>query len=287
MFGYAVADVSSLSEQASSQYRSVYCGICRSIRIRYGNASGMLLSYDLTLIPLLLGGLYPAESEMHESVCPMHPFHPRPTVTGSFTDYAADMNILLMHDKLLDDWRDDKNLIKFGLARAVGRSVAQVANRYPRQATAIADCLTGLAAAEQAGDPDPDAAGHWFGVLMGEILWLYQDEWTQTLQRFGYFLGKAIYYMDAEVDLQKDLKAQRYNPFAFVDKASRLAAIEDALGNAILAYSSLPVQNNDEILENILYKGIWKKYTLKHKGESVNDKGSLSDSGHTPNGNRG
>ena len=62
MFGYLVADPALLSEEESARYRACYCGLCRSIRERYGEAAGLSLTYDMTFLVLLLDSLYEPET---------------------------------------------------------------------------------------------------------------------------------------------------------------------------------------------------------------------------------
>ena len=47
---------------------------------------------------------------------------------------------------------------------------------------------------------------------MEELFVLKQDRWEPYLRKFGFFLGKFIYIMDAYDDLEKDLKNGSYNP---------------------------------------------------------------------------
>ena len=41
MFGYLVAATEALSEEEFARYRACYCGLCRSIRERHGQAAGL------------------------------------------------------------------------------------------------------------------------------------------------------------------------------------------------------------------------------------------------------
>ena len=52
-----------------------------------------------------------------------------------------------------------------------------------------------------------------FGKVMAEIMLYQDDEWKElTESRFGFFLGKFIYLMDAYEDIEDDLKNHNYNP---------------------------------------------------------------------------
>lgn len=260
MFGFVVADKASLSEQEFLRYRSCYCGLCAAIRRRHGQLCGLTLTYDLTLIPLLLGAVYLPEERQEELACPVHPVKKRQRWTTQFTEYAADMNVLLAYYKLMDDWHDEKDVLRLGAAQCLKNACACIEKNYPRQCAAVRDCLAQLSRLEAQGCADADEAAHWFGVLMGELFWLQEDEYAQTLRRLGYFLGKFIYLQDASVDLYRDLKKERYNPLAFVESTDHRPALQMLLGEATEALEALPLGRDERLLHNILYAGVWCRY---------------------------
>ena len=55
MFGFIRPLKSELKVREWERFQSVYCGLCHSIRSRYGSAQAMLLSYDCTYLALVLG----------------------------------------------------------------------------------------------------------------------------------------------------------------------------------------------------------------------------------------
>ena len=60
MFGYIECNRSKLSKEEQERYRSVYCGLCRNLKLRYGELERMSLSYDMTFVILFLSSLYSA-----------------------------------------------------------------------------------------------------------------------------------------------------------------------------------------------------------------------------------
>ena len=57
MFGYLVAAPELMTEPQLGRYRAAYCGLCRSLRARHGQISGLTLTYDMTFLVLLLDSL--------------------------------------------------------------------------------------------------------------------------------------------------------------------------------------------------------------------------------------
>ena len=54
MFGYLVAAPELMTEPQLGRYRAAYCGLCRSLRARHGQISGLTLTYDMTFLVLFL-----------------------------------------------------------------------------------------------------------------------------------------------------------------------------------------------------------------------------------------
>ena len=69
--------------------------------------------------------------------------------------------------------------------------------------------------AEKNGKEDIDAMAGLFGKVMAQIVACREDEWTENLQRFGFFLGKFIYLLDAYEDIEEDIKKNRYKKLRF------------------------------------------------------------------------
>lgn len=260
MFGFVMADKATLSEEEFLRYRACYCGLCEAIRRRHGEACGLTLTYDLTLPVLLFGALYQPEETSGEKCCAIHPLKKRRRWATVYTDYAADMNVLLAYYKLLDDWQDERDVLRLGAALCLKKACEKITLQYPRQCAAVKDCLAQLSRIEKAGRADADEAAHWFGVLMGELFWLQEDEYAEDLRRLGYFLGKFIYLQDASVDLYRDLKKERYNPLAFLEIADHRPLLRMLIGEATEALERLPLKRDERLIKNILYAGVWVRY---------------------------
>ena len=54
MFGYVLPSRDRLDERERERFRAVYCGLCHTLRERYGFAASLLLNYDFTLLAILL-----------------------------------------------------------------------------------------------------------------------------------------------------------------------------------------------------------------------------------------
>lgn len=74
MFGYIVVNQSEMKFKEYDVYRSYYCGLCQSLKERYGVLGQLSLNYDMTFILMLLTGLYEPEDVVGQCRCVAHPF---------------------------------------------------------------------------------------------------------------------------------------------------------------------------------------------------------------------
>lgn len=285
MFGYVMADISKLSEPQKSEYRAVYCGVCRSLRDRYGIAAEMTLNYDLVFLAMLLMGVYKAKPEIDSRRCLPHPGHAHAAMRHELIDYAADMGLVLAYYKCLDDWQDDKNILKLTESRLTENAVRKLGQTYPRQCAKIRECLDALSEAENRDERNPDIPANIFGSLMGEVFVKEQDDLAALLWETGNQLGRFIYLLDAVMDMKEDLKKRAYNPMTGIAVEMHDSILYDAMGRCCAVYEQLPVDKYKGILDNILYSGVWLRRKMsgkKHGEEGDADERSVSGAGREP-----
>ncbi len=264
MFGYVMANVPELPKPRQKRYLSVYCGICRRIREQATNSARLGLSYDMAFLALLLMSLYEPEEATGNRACALHPIRPRPWTDNAFVRYAADMNVALGYYNAKDDYDDEGRLSSKVMAGVFSKTLPQLKAQYPRQCRAIEACLDRLAQLEKEACPDPDAPAGCFGELMAELLVYEEDRWSEDLRLLGRHLGRYIYLADAAVDYRRDLRKKQYNPFIAMGTGLDWGRWEQylirELGRCTDAYERLPLVQDKDILDNILYSGIWLEY---------------------------
>lgn len=284
MFGYVTPNLSALSEADQARYRAHYCGLCHAIGNRHGQMARMALTFDLTYLTIFLSSLYEPEEQSGTGRCMPHPTKEHAWAISSVTDYAADMTIALTYHKCLDDWQDDKNLPAKAASAWLKKAYTQVKAAYPRQCEAIEAALRALTDVEKQRDPSPDAAAKCFGQLMAELFVMQEDYWSGALRAFGYSLGRYIYLLDATCDYDKDIKKGSYNPVILMGKKPEdmRPTLELLLGDASAAFEKLPLIQDEEILRNILYSGVWLGYNeyLHKKEQKIKMKKESEVTGH-------
>lgn len=267
MFGFVTADLAGLSEEQQQRYHSVYCGICRQIRLRASGLSRLGLRYDMAFLALLLMSLYEPEEQSGRRACGLHPIKPRPWLDNEYIDYAADMNVALAYYNALDDWRDEKKPTAKAAVKLFGRHMDTIEKAYPRQCGAMAQCITALRELEQSGCANPDAPANCFAALMAELMVCREDIWSPQLRQVGYWLGRFIYLADAVLDYTRDQKKKQYNPLIACAKTPDQweEYLVLAMGKCTQAYEILPLVQDKALLDNILYSGVWLKLRQKER----------------------
>ena len=274
MFGFVMANVKELSKEAQQRYNAVYCGICRQIRSRSSNLSRLGLSYDMTFLALLHMSLYEPEETGGDRACILHPIRPKKWIDNEFIGYCADMNVALAYYKALDDREDEGKASAGWLAGIFGRNMEDIRGRYGRQCAAIESCIARLSELEKAGCGNPDEPAGCFGQLMGELMVYKEDLWEPTLRQMGMALGRFIYLADAAIDYRKDKRKGHYNPFLAMGMEEDWARWEEylvlAMGRCTDQFERLPLVQDKDILDNILYSGVWIAYrrNAKEAGKS-------------------
>ena len=283
MFGYVLVDKQELKIREYDEYRSWYCGLCRTLKQRSGFFGQMTLTYDMTFLILLLHGLYEPKEQCGQCRCVAHPMQKHCTRVDEFSEYAADMNLLLMYYKCMDDWADEKKFTRLVYALALKGKCKKIQKRYPEKAKFIADSLTELSRLEGENCRDLDRVSGCFGHLMGEIMACKKDLWEKDVKELGFYLGKFIYLLDAYEDLEKDQASGEYNPLLELSQQDNyeeqvFSILEMMMAECASRFERLPILENVSILRNILYSGVWSRYdtAVKKRKETKGDDGQRS-----------
>ena len=267
MFGYVMANVGELEKKRRKRYSAVYCGICRGIRAQCSQACRLALSYDMAFLSLLLMSLYEPEETRGEHACVLHPM--RAWADNQYIRYGADMNVALAYYNALDDYEDEGKVASKLLCNVFGKELERIQTTYPRQCEAIVNSLNQLRKLEKENCPNPDQPAGCFGELMGELLVYEEDLWAPSLRKMGNALGRYIYLADAAVDYRRDEKKKQYNPFLAMGMGEDWDTWEQylvlAMSRCTDAYERLPLVQDKDILDNILYSGVWVEYRRRQR----------------------
>lgn len=271
MFGTVTVNWKQLTEEQTRRYGAVYCGICRRIRCQSSGAARVGLSYDMAFLALLHMSLYEPEETSGAHRCKLHPLKKRPWIDNEYICYAADMNVALAYYNFRDDWDDDRKLTALALSGIFANHMDAIRNRWPRQCRAMETCLARLSELERGGCTNPDEPAGVFGELMAELLVYREDLWAEELRRMGDALGRFIYLMDAVLDYDRDVRRGKYNPIAAMGQGKDPGLWEQTLvltmAKCTRSFEKLPLVADKEILDNILYTGVWSAAAARKETE--------------------
>lgn len=269
MFGYVIANKPELKIKDFEVYQGYYCGMCKSLKKRYGNLSRLTLNYDLTFVAILLSSLSLSDPSMKEGRCVIHPLTKHKEISDKYVDYCADMSILLSYFKCDDDYHDEKSLKARTYQSLLKKSFKKIEKKYPGLVSHIEECLYTSSKLEKEETTIDDISNQ-TGKMLGQILCYDNMMWKDHLYKLGFYLGKYIYILDAYDDIEKDIKSHSFNILiSKKDDENFDKWVEDILtlliSKACEEFECLPIIDNYDLLKNILYSGIWTRYDLVHK----------------------
>jgi hypothetical protein len=292
MFGYVAPDKPELRIKEYELYSAYYCGICKSVKERYGQIPRFALNYDFVFLALLLGALRSPSEEIKRERCPVHPIRKRSVVYNEAAiDYAADMMLLLTYYKLLDDKHDEGGLKPAAALAVLKSTYKKLMRSYGEKCIMIQKKLVETAFIEEQKCTSLDRAAEPFAKLMEEVFAAEGICCNKTIlmqfRKIGYHTGKWLYLIDAYDDLEEDAAKGLYNPLLLqwdyrpaeenmscfrkrIKERTRFNLLF-YLAEISKAWDCLDVERNRLLVENILYSGLLKKT------EEILEKGNTED----------
>ena len=274
MFGYVTINQSEMKYKEFDEYHRYYCGLCKALKDRHGTKGQISLSNDMTFLVILLTGLYEPTDTKNSRRCVAHPFKRHEYIINECTEYVADMNVILTYYKCMDDWQDDRKLLRMLYGRLLLSGKNHIKSYYEEKIEKVVSGLSQIKRMEEEESDDIDAISGEFGKIMAEICTMRQDEWQDELSGLGFYLGKFIYILDAYDDIERDIKKHNFNPlikrFAssdgndIISKNSLYEWCREVLtmlaAECAKHFEMLPIVEHAAILRNILYSGIWTAF---------------------------
>ena len=279
MLGYVRAYKPDMTFRNFDIYKGLYCSLCKEIGRRYGLIARMTLSYDFVFFALVRMGLRIECTPFKNSRCSFNPAKKCLACSLDNTDlqYTADVSMLMVYYKYLDNIDDSSGIKKFFLKilSPYFRRIYKKAKRNCPEADDILKEMYISQAEAEKSEAVIDAAAHPSAKALGCLLTLgsgYGDD--ETLYRFGYSVGRWVYLVDAADDYEDDLKSGGFNPFKkfgkedFIEKAK--FSLNLTLGEAVSLFEKLKINHYKSIIKNILYDGMY--YSAKRVFADKEDK---------------
>jgi hypothetical protein len=293
MFGYVTACKMELKLKDFEKYKAYYCGVCKSIKVNFGNLPRLTLNYDMTFLAILLDSFEEKSCKYVKQRCITHPVKKRVIIIDNTSlNYAAFCNVALVYYKLLDNVKDDNS----GKSKVYSFFLkGYLKGEDPKLMSTMAfieKSLKELSALESdPKDKTLDEFCHPFAELTAFIIsFFYEDQvFYENLYKLSYNLGKWIYLIDALDDLEKDMKKKKFNAIDSSFNKENLPyeefykSIEDRIDFVLVACAAkcdeclkkLLVKKNLDLLNNILEYGLMEKMDKVFKRSECNNEKSL------------
>jgi hypothetical protein len=278
MFGYIMPDKPELKIKEYELFRAYYCGLCQSISTHYGQFPRFALSYDCTFLGLFLSSIHSNRQDIEPAGCITKPFRKIPVILDNpILEYAASANIIFSYYKVKDDIKDSKGFKRLPLIWLLYYPYKKARKKAPALDNHAGLYLSELAGLEKSKCDSIDAAAQPFASLLARTFSVsgisHDTKVLKTLEDFGYNIGKWLYTIDALDDIADDIKSGDYNPiveqfYKGNKDPYRLRkyiredvgfVLKYSLKMACVAYESLDIKSNKEVLDNIIYGGMYKK----------------------------
>ncbi len=216
-----------------------------------------MLSFDVTFLLLMLESVKDTTHTCYER-CPYRFFTKCECISGENVDFCADITMLLFCKKLADDITDNNSLRAKFLLWVFKEKYKKACESLPDIAGRIENHLKDLSSVERQNETNPDIPANIFGKLLSDVF--AKDE---KLRGFGFSLGRFIYLADAACDFKSDVKHARYNPLTRLRRSDFYGMLAGELQKCLECYDALEIKENRDIIENVLYDGVWLKIHLK------------------------
>ncbi|MEJ5257153.1 MAG: DUF5685 family protein [Fervidobacterium sp.] len=270
MFGYVKPLRYELKLRELDEFRGFYCGVCTSMqKIKY--ISKFFLTYDAVFLALVISGLKGKNYKYNKKFC-IETLKKVRYFSGSDIDFAAHRFLKLLEYKLIDDYEDDGNFVKFLLAKSIGK--VNVSREFENQLIALLKELRDIEKNKIGSiEKASDIFGRTLELLVSDIEGIDETNMV-VLKNMAYNLGKWIYVLDAFDDIKKDAKKNNYNPIlleygfdsgdsidTFVDRVrpNIRKTLYCILDDIVLSYNLLEIKSYKSITDNIVYQGLFNE----------------------------
>ena len=168
--------------------------------------------------------------------CALHPKKGAPACINMYTEYAADMTILLSYYKCVDDWKDEHKASRMLFAKWLTGNYQKVQEKYPDKCKKVEILFDKISDCEKKQEESLDKVSGLFGEVLAE-LFAYKNVFVEQNEEYEEKCRSILSMMMAECSKE---------------------------------FEKLPIIHNIELLRNILYSGVWCRYEqLRMKKERL------------------
>ena len=278
MYGYVRPDKRELKVREYELFRAAYCGLCETLRERYGLISRLLVNYDMTFLAMVL---FQGKTDTEVRRCPVHPLGKRWCVCDSDAlSAAADYSVILSWWKLRDNAADEdalQSLLSVSGSLALKKAYQKAAAARPDFDASVRKCLEELSQLENEKCASLDRTADCFARLLSSAAADGDSQQRRIRRELFYHVGRFVYIIDAVDDLARDIREDKFNPLRYRFELSgekldeeQLEQVRSTLNmsqrSAAAALSLREADSWQPILENIVMTGLPQVQELVFSG---------------------
>ncbi|MDD2815815.1 MAG: DUF5685 family protein [Thiotrichaceae bacterium] len=220
MYGFLRIPACRLEKSDSLSYQKSYCGQCAALQQHFGYTARATVSYDMTLIGLLIDAQTPTPQVETTAWCAMFP-HKVPVYRpdSQAQSIAAALSVMLLYAKLSDALQEKPSVFKklflrmyqpkFTTARHILETAGFPSHAMDRLLAAQAEIETQQNCGLQAyAEPSAQFCGEMF-QFTAELAGVPEN--AAILYKIGYHIGRVIYLTDSCIDIADDKAKQQFN----------------------------------------------------------------------------
>ncbi len=276
MFGYVTTYKPELKIKEFEAYKGVYCTLCKEMGKEYGLLSRFLLSYDGAFYVIYKMAISNNKISAKNSRCSFNPCKKCMKITCDSNVYklASTITVILAYFKVVDNLHDSgffKKILLYLIYPYFALLKIKAKKKYPDIFNIVQDGMTAQFEVEKNKNASIDLSAHNTAHILGQ-LFAYNECDSEYSYKFGYQLGRVVYFLDAFDDYEDDLKTSSFNPFFnnanVVEEATK--TINMSVGELTNISKQQELNEFKPIIENIVYDGLnyqLEKIKTKHGGE--------------------
>lgn len=279
MFGY-IRPANNIKEEDLIDYKSFYCGFCKSMKKYKKPILRLTTNYDITFLNLFLHAISGIKTDVSKQNCILKPLEFKEiSLEDPLTEKVIDFNNILLYYKLEDNLYDDKSkkdkFIKDNFEKFYKESRDR--NRYLDNL--VKNSNERIRELENKNIKDYKILADPFSDMLAKSTkYLLDDNINENIYSFMYYIGLFIYTIDAIKDIKQDYKKHRFNPFIsseikdvdqFIkdNKEYFNKILIDIYNNIVSKYENINIKCYEGVITNIVWFGLLAVINQTLKGE--------------------
>lgn len=288
MQGYLIKSGNQLSLEENLKYFYSQCGLCESLKTKYGSASRFLVNRDTLFLQMVTESqqLHPPQSIQIR--CGVKPQKHTAIADPIASNYAASITLLILYAKMKDNIEDSKlykrSVSKFLLhifknkIRNAELHLNEMGFNYKKiflyqKEQSLLEKSCDYIDLENISEPTSKGLGEVFFHITSITNNHLHGE---NLRKCGEILGKIFYILDALEDLEDDIRSGSYNPLVQKSSPKSKEAMKDEAKKflcknyeeLLVVLGKINFANHELTIKNIIFNGLRGKIStsvgIKH-----------------------